>query len=927
MLISVGMADHFDRIPEQNFQPRVNSLSGRPELGIGQGFYANNLSFLQRSDTLASGSSTSSHENISVLSFKGDGLPMYTTFAGLRLSTRRRPRRKGSKRRVYNNRISLTEAQVARNCGQEADNGENGEQDIDLGDDGDEDTNMSIAEDEFEDNYRVSMNEIDENVVIESGYKTANTLKKFCVVERVPVEFLDAVHWLYSCSCSVSLQQLIKGLSRKIFQEYNDFKHQFDESYKYCLHVKVLKSIIESWDAVEGLTAANCLDEAVVEHWYTKERPKIVELPFSNDALICIRPPDLGFAVVGMDKRGFFCSFCEKGNRSCAHVRCLQAFIKKETDMVPEFVLEMLSSHERISSTFQRLYSKSAISRRAIFDKVLPSQVDIFKGFLNNTFDATNKDDLKLYPDVEKGNCLSCHADLLEETFWHNDKKNLFTLKNVFNVSVPYFKCSNHECGRLTDFDGGAKGILNQGDFLVAHDVLRDYMQHFLKGHSQSLISYLEVWKSNLSFSGYEKGPFLNYQQWRCSWYSFLELLDIDYTFGFQCQICGPYPNVVICDATTLGFRRHYARQVDVNIENERQTVRLKGSDFSDRVFMRHPKARNLLRKFAKRRQLELEERLELDRLLDENHKVLYNLLVYFEQLYGGALHIHEEIWVLFRCISSVSPVSSYFPCSETLKSLLEKLDEGMVIRENPEAFMQLQKCAPVIFAVLKVLPPVSVPSRLMQLFKELSARAWSCFSTAQHTLGPVAGNVGNSDLSFFPSWPKLCERGVYVKDHRQPSSAENCTKLYKGHPNLLPGIFTIYCEHEICYGFQVMEHQESPNIPYTVIRTRFPSAPDAIIYDNCCNLHQYCLNRDPSYFRTCKFLVDRFHWKNHTGCAESYDVSRYPRFEGINTQINEQRNSTLKVLKSQLSYMNKKNFINHLTKTSPLGGISGIKV
>ena len=49
--------------------------------------------------------------------------------------------------------------------------------------------------------------------------------------------------------------------------------------------------------------------------------------------------------------------------------------------------------------------------------------------------------------------------------------------------SVPYFKCSNHQCGRLTHFDGGAKGILNQGDFLVAHDVLRDYMQHFLKGH------------------------------------------------------------------------------------------------------------------------------------------------------------------------------------------------------------------------------------------------------------------------------------------------------------------------------------------------------------------------------------------------------------------------------------------------------------
>ena len=47
-------------------------------------------------------------------------------------------------------------------------------------------------------------------------------------------------------------------------------------------------------------------------------------------------------------------------------------------------------------------------------------------------------------------------------------------------------------------------------------------------------------------------------------------------------------------------------------------------------------------------------------------------------------------------------------------------------------------------------------------------------------------------------------------------------------------------------------------------------------------------------------------------GCADSYDVSRYRRFIGTNTQINEQRNSTLKVLKSQLSYMNKKNFIDH---------------
>ena len=42
--------------------------------------------------------------------------------------------------------------------------------------------------------------------------------------------------------------------------------------------------------------------------------------------------------------------------------------------------------------------------------------------------------------------------------------------------------------------------------------------------------------------------------------------------------------------------------------------------------------------------------------------------------------------------------------------------------------------------------------------------------------------------------------------------------------------------------------------------------APDCIIYDNSCNLQSYCLNRDPGFFKNTMFLVDRFHWKNHTG-------------------------------------------------------------
>ena len=138
----------------------------------------------------------------------------------------------------------------------------------------------------------------------------------------------------------------------------------------------------------------------------------------------------------------------------------------------------------------------------------------------------------------------------------------------------------------------------------------------------------------------------------------------------------------------------------------------------------------------------------------------------------------------------------------------------------------------------------------------------------------------------------------------------------------------------------------ESPNIPFTIFRTRFRTgkdynhtilclvffftAPQYIVYDNACGLHTYCLNRDPNFFKTTKFLVDRFHWSNHRGkyfvcftnlclntviigCSRAYNIEYYPSLNHLNTEVNEQANSSISKLKSQLSYMNEGNFFNHL--------------
>lgn len=107
--------------------------------------------------------------------------------------------------------------------------------------------------------------------------------------------------------------------------------------------------------------------------------------------------------------------------------------------------------------------------------------------------------------------------------------------------------------------------------------------------------------------------------------------------------------------------------------------------------------------------------------------------------------------------------------------------------------------------------------------------------------------------------------------------------------------VTVVYLHIGVCYGFQVLRVAESPNAPFTILFSRFNqsksynfsllytkvtnqnkcyifslfiyvSGPEVIIYDNGCNLHNYCLNREPVFFKLSWFLVDRFHWPNHTG-------------------------------------------------------------
>ena len=89
-------------------------------------------------------------------------------------------------------------------------------------------------------------------------------------------------------------------------------------------------------------------------------------------------------------------------------------------------------------------------------------------------------------------------------------------------------------------------------------------------------------------------------------------------------------------------------------------------------------------------------------------------------------------------------------------------------------------------------------------------------------------------------------------------------------------------------------------------------AVPKTIIYDNACNLHSYFLNRDPVSIRSTRFVVDGLHWKNHT-CSPAYNSKQYPNLMSVNTHVVEQANSTLKKLRTQISYMTPDYFVQQL--------------
>ena len=70
------------------------------------------------------------------------------------------------------------------------------------------------------------------------------------------------------------------------------------------------------------------------------------------------------------------------------------------------------------------------------------------------------------------------------------------------------------------------------------------------------------------------------------------------------------------------------------------------------------------------------------------------------------------------------------------------------------------------------------------------------------------------------------------------------CTKVYPKHQRFSPGLLVMTCQHQRCYGFEIMSSRESTIMVYNMLLKKFDTPPNIIIYDNACNLCTTCSMR-----------------------------------------------------------------------------------
>ena len=149
-----------------------------------------------------------------------------------------------------------------------------------------------------------------------------------------------------------------------------------------------------------------------------------------------------------------------------------------------------------------------------------------------------------------------------------------------------------------------------------------------------------------------------------------------------------------------------------------------------------------------------------------------------------------EYSWIV-REVCKPSPVTSLLPL-DSLPIAETIVQHGSTL--SPEQGRLLKQKSPFLYKIV-VQQACEVPwvrELVMVMFNKAKL-----VDKPAHCLSAPPTDAGTS---FFPNLPMVCARGRYDLDREPGPTPPACTKTAPGHGSLLPGVFTLHCQHSKYY-------------------------------------------------------------------------------------------------------------------------------
>ena len=604
-------------------------------------------------------------------------------------------------------------------------------------------------------------------------------------------------------------------------------------------------------------------------------------------ATYCKKDKSYGFVRrVNVNNKTIECFTCTDNIRSCSHVRLYRAKFPREyispgiSSISANPIPYMLEEEER-----QNLYTTPP---EHLFPKYSPTN----KCVCNFAYD----------PGCPKENkwILSSKAKI------HDARRSI--------DCIVYFRPTIGSCECIQPYDGNHDMVLNCDNAnLFTWGWMYDIMHLTQETRLPIAALYRAVNRSRENAFGPEQKLKSHVESiLRKAYNSFLRLLNLDFLNLFKCNVCKDDVRVVLMDGIQMGCQQDL---MPPKPQRRRPANRIQEGDRAQRVYVTKPEARKFLATYAGYSKGKYKEPTEMER-----SDILFNasVQVTFEDrpalkmvLLKAKRKCPPWLQKLAGELSRGNPTCGVIQITgdseeaKTVNRILRQVEKQDYSELNSNLDL-ITKLCPILYDFIQFRKPY-----VSALLGDLLDNIWAPFAPGlpgDHYY--EAPQHYNNLIEVFPNHNQLRGSASYDADRSKEKAEEECNKEPK-ETKLSPGLFTMYCPHGICLGLQLMDSPESPKTPFDLLVRRFQNIPRLIIYDNSCNLQVYSLKREPKRFANTRFMVDRWHGKNHV-CSEGYSMKAYTKDTDIprNSQICEQSNSALRRLGTQVAYMEPENAI-----------------